>query len=98
VSKGTRTATRERYEREPRPAVADRPLMPIIQHTNIFRDAPYGTRCILGKCPYEARYLIVFHQTGGSWPYCDDHAWPFRPRRSIQQRPFANTAAIWETP
>ena len=78
--------------------VAERPVQPYVPHTNVFRDAPWGTPCCLAKCPYEARHVVTFHQTGGSAAYCDDHGWPFRPRREIRQRGLAHTAAIWETP
>lgn len=51
---------------------------------NRFVAAPAGTRCCVSKCPWPADHLITFHQTGGTHPYCDDHGWPFKPRREFR--------------
>lgn len=51
---------------------------------NRFAPAPPGTPCCLSKCPWPADHLITFHQTGGTAAYCDDHGWPFKPRRAFR--------------
>lgn len=64
--------------------VLSRPQQTYKQGTNLFRPAPAGTPCCVSKCPWPADHLVTFHQTGGTTAYCDDHGWPFKPRRQFQ--------------
>ena len=78
--------------------VVQRPVVgaPAIPYTNVFTPTGPGVPCVVSKCVWDAEHWVTFHQTGGTWPYCGDHSWPYRPRREVRQRGLPS-GAEWET-